>query len=932
MKKNLLVILIASFCIGTLSAQSVSWPEVTVEAKPAARWWWMGSAVDAANLTHNLEAYSKAGMGTMEITPIYGVQGNDANDIQFLSPQWMQMLRHTESEAARLGMKIDMNTGTGWPFGGPEVSIEDAACKLLIEEYTLKGGERLKEKVEVTDEKQRPYARLARLMAFRVLTDSSTPKEQKAVRCYNLTSKLIDGKLNWKAPKGEWQLIAAFVGKTFQKVKRSAPGGEGYVMNHFSAKAVSNYLGRFERAFAGQTTDGSAGTPTAYPHNFFNDSYEVYGADWTDDLFEQFARRRGYKLEEHLPEFLSQERTETTRRIVSDYRETLAELLQENFTRQWTDWAHKHGSRTRNQAHGSPGNLIDLYATVDVPECEGFGLSDFGISGLRKDSLTRPNDSDLSMLKYASSAAHIAGKPFTTSETFTWLTEHFRTSLSQCKPDIDLMFVSGVNHTYFHGTTYSPVQAAWPGWKFYASIDMSPTNNIWRDAPAFFDYITRCQSFLQMGQPDNDFLVYLPVYDMWDEQGGRLLLFDIHKMARRAPRFIEAVHRIYDAGYDMDYISDNFIRNAMCQDGKILTSGGVSYKALVVPGARLMPADVLEKLLQLVDEGAMIVFLEQYPEDVPGLNSLSGRRAEFNNVLAQIKEREGKGNVIFGTDYVRTLAATAAVPEEMKTTFGLSIIRRSNPEGHHYFISALKAEDTEGWVPLAVQARSAMLYNPMNGTSGKARLRQNNGRTEVFLQLASGESVILKTFDSQEVDVPEYGYWSEMKNLLSDRQWGFRFVEATPAVGATPDSVSLGSWTELAAEGARHTMGTACYTTTFTVKNPADAGEWMLDLGDVRESARVRINGQEVATLFAVPYRCLAGKYLHAGVNTLEVEVTNLPANRIADMDRRNVPWRIYKDANIVNIHYKKDNYGKWEPVPSGLLGPVRLIPMQALQ
>ena len=925
MKKNLLVMLFASFCAGTLSAQSVSWPEVTTEAKPAARWWWMGSAVDAANLTHNLEAYSKAGMGTMEITPIYGVQGNDANDIQFLSPQWMQMLRHTESEAARLGMKIDMNTGTGWPFGGPEVSIKDAACKLLIEEYTLKGGERLKTKIEVTDEKQRPYAKLCRLMAF------------NGERCYDLTSKITDGKLNWKAPKGEWRLIAAFVGKTFQKVKRSAPGGEGYVMNHFSANAVSNYLGRFERAFAGQTADGSAGIPTGYPHNFFNDSYEVYGADWTDDLLEQFARRRGYKLEEYFPEFLSQERTETTRRLISDYRETLAELLQENFTRQWTDWAHKHGSRTRNQAHGSPGNLIDLYATVDVPECEGFGLSDFSIRGLRKDSLTRPNDSDLSMLKYASSAAHIAGKPFTTSETFTWLTEHFRTSLSQCKPDIDLMFISGVNHTYFHGTTYSPVEAAWPGWKFYASIDMSPTNNIWRDAPAFFDYITRCQSFLQMGQPDNDFLVYLPVYDMWDEQDGRLLLFDIHKMAQRAPRFIEAVHRIYGAGYDMDYISDNFIRSAMCQNGKILTSGGVSYKALVVPGARLMPADVLEKLLRLADEGAMIVFLEQYPEDVPGLTSLSGRRAEFNKALAQIKEREGKGNVIFGTDYARTLAATAAVPEDMKTTFGLSSIRRSHSEGHHYFISALKAEDTEGWVSLAVQARSAMLYNPMNGTSGKARLRQNNDKTEVFLQLASGESVILKTFDNQDVVAPEYGYWKPATeesplSVTIEGQWAFRFVESTPAVGATPDSVSLGSWTELAAEGVKNTMGAACYTTTFIVKNPAEAEEWMLDLGDVRESARVRINGQEVVTLFAVPYRCLIGKYLRAGSNTLEVEVTNLPANRIADMDRNNVPWRIYKDANIVNIHYKKDNYGKWEPVPSGLLGPVSLIPMEALK
>ena len=928
---RLFCIAMFAFCAGFLSAQDVSWPEIGLDAKPAARWWWMGSAVDKENLTRNLEAYAAAGMGTMEITPIYGVQGNDAKDIPFLSPRWMQMLQYTESEASRLGMQIDMNTGTGWPFGGPEVGIEDAACKLFVTEYRLEGGNTLDKRIEVADKKQKPYAKLERLMAF---SDMG--------KCLDLTDKVKDGMLCWKAPKGSWRLIAAFCGKTLQKVKRAAPGGEGYVMNHFSARAVKNYLGRFERAFDGKFKD-TAGGATAYPHNFFNDSYEVYGADWSEGLFDEFLARRGYKLEEHLPEFLAAgERSDKTRRIISDYRETLGELLQENFTRQWTEWAHRHGAKTRNQAHGSPGNLIDLYATVDIPECEGFGLSDFGIRGLRKDSLTRPNDSDLSMLKYASSAAHIAGKPFTTSETFTWLTEHFRTSLSQCKPDMDLMFISGVNHMYFHGTTYSPAEAAWPGWKFYASIDMSPTNNIWRDAPAFFDYVTRCQSFLQMGQPDNDFLVYLPVYDMWDEQDGRLLLFDIHKMAKRAPRFIEAVHRIYSAGYDMDYISDNFIRDAMCQDGKILTSGGVSYKALVVPGARLMPADVLEKLLRLADEGATIVFLEQYPEDVPGLNTLEGRRTEFNKALAQIKEREGKGHILFGTDYARTLAATAAVPEEMKTTFGLSSIRRSHPEGHHYFISALKTEDTENWIPLAVQARSAMLYNPMNGTSGKARLRQNNGRTEVFLQLASGESVILKTFADQEVSAPEYGYWtpvvqndvkktSPVTYSFTDK-WGFRFVEASPAVAATPDSVSLGSWTEIPAEGTKNVMGVACYATTFTLKSPADVEEWMLDLGDVRESARVRINGQAVATLIAVPYRCLVGKYLRPGVNTLEVEVTNLPANRIADMDRRDVPWRIYKDANIVNIHYKKDNYGKWEPVPSGLLGPVHLIPMQTLK
>ena len=195
---------------------------------------------------------------------------------------------------------------------------------------------------------------------------------------------------------------------------------------------------------------------------------------------------------------------------------------------------------------------------------------------------------------------------------------------------------------------------------------MSPTNNIWRDAPAFFDYITRCQSFLQMGKSDNDFLVYLPVYDMWQEQDGRLLMFDIHKMAKRAPRFIDAVHRIYNAGYDLDYISDNFIRCLTCMGGKLVTSGGTVYQALLIPGARLMPDDVLAKLFRLADEGATIVFLEQYPEDVPGYDRLNERRAAFKKLMAQ-KDKLRKGRILFGTDYDHTLAETGVQPERMKT-------------------------------------------------------------------------------------------------------------------------------------------------------------------------------------------------------------------------------------------------------------------------
>ncbi len=912
MKKFTKILIICCTLLSTpsvLSAQQTEWPPVNTEMKPGSRWWLMGSAVDSMNLAYNIGEYAKAGMGTMEITPIYGVQGNDNNEIPFLSQRWMNMYGYTVEQAKENGMQIDMNTGTGWPFGGPNVTIQDAACKLVVSEYDIKGGKKIVQRIDVTDEKQRDYAKLERLMAF-----------SENGECINVTTLVNDGELTWKAPKGNWHLIAAFCGKTLQAVKRAAPGGEGLVMNHFSKRAVNNYLQGFDKVF-----ENTGVTP---PHLFFNDSYEVYEADWTEGLFDEFERLRGYKLENYLPLFLSDVRNDTTARIISDYRETLSDLLLENFTKQWTEWAHKRGSGTRNQAHGSPGNLIDLYATVDVPECEGFGLSDFGIKGLRKDSLTRANFSDLSMLKYASSAAHITGKQYTSSETFTWLTEHFRTSLSQCKPDLDLMFVSGVNHVFFHGTTYSPKDDPWPGWKFYASIDMSPTNPFWKAVPSFFDYITRCQSFLQYGKPDNDFLLYLPIYDIWYEQSGRLLMFDIHKMGERAPRFIETVQRIETAGYDVDYISDRFIEETKTKDNNLLTPGGATYKALIVPGAKLMPEKTLRKLLELAESGATIIFLDQYPEDVPGFSGLDIRREEFAPLLDKLKNDH---NILFGTDCDKTLAQTGVVAETFKKDFGLSYIRRTNDEGYHYFISALTSRDTDGWIPLAINAKSAILYNPMNGTDGKIPVKTVDGKTEVYLQLHSGESVILRTYTNEDVQSDSYKYYEpDDYTIAIDDVWDFHFIESTPQVTGTPEKVSLGSWTELPGDNTKNTMGTACYSTTFFLNEKAD--EWLLSLGDVRESAKVRINGQDVATLWAVPYNCYVGDYLQPGENTVEIEVTNLPANRIAEMDREDIPWRKFKEINIVKLDYSKGTYANWQPMESGLLGPVSLIPMNSIK
>ncbi len=889
------------------------------EHKPYVRWWWLGSAVDREGLDYNLSEFARKGIGGVEITPIYGVRGNERNDLEYLSPAWMEAYTYTVRRAAELGLQVDMSNCTGWPFGGPWITPAESAQKYILETRCLKAGERIDGPLLPADPKQQAVARLQVVQAV----------SERGERL-NLTDRITPaGELAWQAPEGGWTLYALWAGRTFQKVKRAAPGGEGLVLDHYDREAVEHYLQRFDEAF------DAAGAP--WPDTFFNDSFEVYGASWTETLPAQFERDNGYRLEEYLPEFAAEGADDRSARIVSDYRRTLAGMLLRNFTQTWADWAHARGSRVRNQAHGSPGNIFDFYAAVDIPECESFGRTEFDLPDLRRDADAKRSDADPAVLKFASSAAHVTGKPLTSCETLTWLTEHFRTSPAQCKPEIDQILASGVNHVYFHGAPYSPRGAAFPGWLFYASVNLSPTAPWWRDAEGLFEYVARCQEFLQAGAPDNDFLLYIPMEDISHRrQGKNLLLFDIHKMERTMPELKRTMNALVRGGYDADYISDRYLCGTTVRDGELVTEAGTRYRALVVPACRLIPHETLERMLALARQGATVVFLERYPDDVPGFGRLGERRKQLARLTRRLPEadfrqlgehRFGRGCILTGGDLGELLAAAGGRREPLKAA-GCQLIRRKDGRGRRYFLSLLASQGIDGWREIGATARQVVLTDPLTGRSGTAAIRPTqHGTTEVYLQLQPGQSMLMEAYAEAQANLVAWPYAGAEGTAIEGRGWTLSFPEE-------PDTAAISlaepcSWTTLSPE-LQVFCGTGRYTATFAVPDPAAAASWVLDLGRVYESARVRVNGREAGIAWSVPFRLEVGRYLDAGDNRIEIDVTNLAANRIADMDRRGLEWRIFKDANIVSALNRPLDTSDWPTEPGGLNGEVKLIPVQS--
>ena len=424
------------------------------------RWWWFGPAVTRAELEREMKLMKDGGIGGFEVQPVYPLALDDPNtgirNFPFLSDKYLQALRFTSDKARELGLRMDLTLGSGWPFGGAQVPVRDAAGMLRIERLPIAEGEhRLALPAMEAGEN---------LLAVFLLpvrdgnSDGSSIRELTEVKEGAVT---LPGDL-----EGDHEALVFISSRSGMMVKRPAIGTEGFVLNHYDRTAVEGYLKN-----VGDRLIQTLGSHP--PYAVFCDSLEVYQSDWTLSFLEEFRKRRGYDIKPHLPA-LSIDLGPRTPAIRHDWALTLTELFNENFMMPVHEWSQKNKTLFRIQGYGIPPATIASNTHADISEGEG--------SHWKMVSASR----------WASSANHLFNRRVTSSETWTWLhSPVFRATPLDMKAEANLHFLQGINQLIGHGWPYSPAATQYPGWRFYAAGVFNEKNPWWIVMPEVARYLQR---------------------------------------------------------------------------------------------------------------------------------------------------------------------------------------------------------------------------------------------------------------------------------------------------------------------------------------------------------------------------------------------------------------------------------------------------------
>ena len=957
--------------------------------RPGVYWYFMDGNLSKRSITKDLESMKKAGIGYVTFLEVN--VGVPRGPVDFLSDAWQDIFVHTVREAERLGIRISLGTGPGWAgSGGPWVSAATSMQHLVHSDTLISGPGRRTIRL-ATPSPRKPFFgesslspelkklrdefyRDVAVLAWPVNSGArelQNPDEEalyyrapyssaKGVKPFfvpeaptgkagipangiiDLSQKLLaNGTLDWDVPPGRW-MVMRFGSRNNGAVTRPAPlPGLGFEADKFDTAALNahldHYIGNLLRRIGTLHRDSAGGLKMLHI-----DSWEMGAQNWTARFREEFQRRRRYDPLPYFPVYAGYTvgNPEITNRFLWDLRQTAQELVFDFHVLHTRQYAHKFGLGLSVEPYDmNPTADLAMGALADVTMCEFWNKA-------------KGFNTNFSCIE-AASVAHVNGQPLVPAEAFTSDagTDGWQQHPATMKNQGDWAFAAGINRFVFHtfqnqylddglrpGMTMGPYGVHW---------DRNQT--WWPMVGAYHRYLSRCQFMLQQGRGVADIL-YLAA-----EDAPHVFL--------PPPSALQGDPLLPDRrSYNFDGCAPLQLYKASVQQGRIVFPGGASYRLLVLPLFETMTTRLLAKVHALIAAGAVVVGLP--PKRTPGLldfpRSDGQLRSEVRKIWGSgpvpagiIDRPVGKGRVYWGHDLAKadsgTLYAayplTAAilkelqVPEDFSCEAPLRYTHRIVGDTDVYFIANTKPDSIVAVPRFRIENATPSLWNPVDGSIVAIKnFTQQGPQLEVPLHLAPYQSFFIVFSRGKPQTKPvQSGYPQQIPLLTLPGPWNVSFDTAWGGPARAVFS-RLSDWSLDPDPGIRYYSGIVTYRQRFTVPfNPVKDGEkrLFLDLGDVKNMARIRLNGQDLGVVWTAPWQVDITTSLKAGENDLEIEVANLWTNRmigdaaLPDDGIKNNQWPGWLLQNQPRTSGRRTftTYSYYKPtdplLPSGLMGPV---------
>ena len=716
------------FCAAQQSALEKGFKQPPNSARPWTYWFWLNGNITREGITADLEAMKRVGIGGVLIMEVD--QGAPRGPVDFMSPRWRELFKHAVVEAQRLGLEVNMNNDAGWNgSGGPWVTPDKAMQKVVWSETQVEGARRFDEVLPRPPAVAGYYRDIA-VLAFPTSGDyripdiqgkaaftrqdlgpqaqfETLPPEQVIARpgILDLSAQMgADGRLAWDVPTGRWTVLrlghtptGAMNGPSPQsglglECDKLSPEGSEAAFNGFMAKLIAD---------AGPL----AGKALVATHV---DSWENGSQNWTPRFREEFQRLRGYDPLPYLPVMTGRvvESLEVSERFLWDLRQTISDLLVQNYAGHIRDLAQAHGMHFTIEAYGDTTVDNMAYAgRADEPMGEFWSWPGFGAAGT---------------LVEMSSAAHVYGKPIVGAEAFTagdgerWLYHP-----GSIKTMGDWAFCLGINRFVFHRYALQPWVDRRPGMTMGPwGLHYERTQTWWEQSKPWHQYLARCQYLLQRGLPVVDVLYLAP---------------------EGAPRSFNPPPSTSRSGYKADACpTEVVLQRLTVKDGRLVLPDGMSYRALVLPGAPTMTPQLLSRLKELADAGATIVGTP--PVKAPGLTGYPQCDTEVQQGANALW---ASGKIITGKTAEEVLAARGVAPDFTADRV-LDFIHRRIGEADVYFVANGTGNAVNATCTFRVTGRAPELWSPETGRLESAAVYvEQDGRTQVPLRFEAGDSVFV---------------------------------------------------------------------------------------------------------------------------------------------------------------------------------------------